>query len=246
MVVFSARRAIPTQRALPTPDDRPAAVAIPDLRRANPMEWARRLRAERAARRIEAAGVRALKGLDHLGSTWHVVDWPRTDQPDAAELGGRTSRYERAGFLAIGPGGVFGVTVVKHGRSRVLLAGDVVQINGRRPRYVAQARRDARLAATALSRAVGSRVPVTPVLAFVGSGLISVYGLPRGCLVTPHRELGRLLLAGGRRISAATAEKLSHIARRPGTWSDPLRRPGATNRWQENGRTATDWWATRR
>jgi hypothetical protein len=247
MTVFPARRLVPPQRALPTVDDWPPSTSLmPDLPRANPMEWARRLRAEREARRMEAAGARALKGLDHLGPAWHVVDLPRIDDPDGAGASGRTGGDECAGFLAIGPGGLYAITVAKHGRSRVLVAGDVVQINGRRPRYVAQARRDARLAARALSRAVGLTVPVTPVLAFVGSGLISMYGLPRDCLVAPHRELERLLLAGGRRISPATAEKLSEIASRPGTWFDPAQRAGADYRWYENGRTATDKRSTRR
>jgi hypothetical protein len=246
MTVFPAR-AVPTQRALPTVDAWPSSTTlVPDALRTSPMEWARRLRAEREARRIEAAGARALKGLDYLGPTWHVIDRPRTDEPDAVDRGGRAPADERAGFLAIGPGGLFAITVVKHGRSRVLVAGDVVQINGRRPTYVARARRDARLATKALSRAVRLTVPVTPVLAFVGSGLISVYGLPRDCLVAPHRELERLLLAGGRRISPATAEKLSEIARRPATWFDPSHRSGADYRWYENGRTATDKRATRR
>jgi hypothetical protein len=219
---------------------------MPDLARANPIGWARRLRAGREARRVEAAGAQALKGLTHLGPTWHVIDWPRMDEPAAAEPADPAAAEERAGFLAIGPGGLFGITVAKHGRSRVLVAGDVVQINGRRPRYVAQTRRDARLAAKALSRAIGLAVPVTPVLALVGSGLISVYGLPRDCLVAPHRELERLLLAAGRRISPATAEKISDIARRPATWFDPARRSGADYRWYENGRTATDKRAARR
>jgi hypothetical protein len=247
MTVFPARRAVPTQRALPTVDTWPSSTSLmPDALRANPVEWARRLRAEREARRVEAAGTRALKGLNNLGPTWHVVDWPRTDQADAFDRGAPAAGDERAGFLAIGPGGLFAITVAKHGRSRVLVAGDVVQINGRRPAYVAQARRDARLAAKALSRAVGLTVPVTPVLALVGSGLISMYGLPRDCLVTPHRELERLLLAGGRRISPATAEKLSEIASRPATWFDPAQRSAAAYRWYENGRTATDKRAPRR
>jgi hypothetical protein len=55
-------------------------------------------------------------------------------------------------------------------------------------------------------------VPVTPVLAFVGSGVISVHGLPKDCLVATHRELDRLLIAGGARISPATASKLSAVA----------------------------------
>lgn len=247
MTVFPPRRAVPPQRALPTADDWPPTTSLTsDVPRTNPMEWARRRRAEREARRIEVAGARALKGLDHLGPAWHVVDLPQTDDPDGAGRSGRNGGDERAGFLAIGPGGLYAITVAKHGRSRVLVAGDVVQINGRRPKYVAQARRDARLAAKALTRAVGLTVPVTPVLAFVGSGLISVYGLPRDCLVAPHRELERLLLAGGRRISPATADKLSEIASRPGTWFDPAQRAGADYRWYENGRTATDKRATRR
>jgi len=130
------------------------------------------------------------------------VDWPRTDiaqgyyNPDPSD--------ERAGFLAIGPGGVYAVTVADHGRARVLIAGDVVQINGRRPAFVTEARRDAKRASRAMSAAVGLTVPVTPVLAFVGSGVISVHGLPKDCLVATHRELDRLLIAGGARISPST------------------------------------------
>jgi hypothetical protein len=144
---------------------------------------------------------------------------------------------ERAGFLVIGPSGLFAVTIADHGRSRVMVAGDVVQINGKRPAYVAEARRDAKRAGRALSLAVGHTVPVTPVLTFVGSGDISVYGLPKDCLVATHRELDRLLVAGGNRISAATAEKLSSVARHPATWTGS---GAAGYRWYGEGRTATD------
>lgn len=247
MTVFPVRQAVPIPRALPPASELPPfAPALPEAPWASPVEWARRVRSERGARRIEAAGARALRGLDQLGPTWHVVDWPRLDEPEGAGRAGRNGVGERAGFLAIGPTGLYAINVVKHGRSRVLIAGDVVQINGRRPSYVAETRRDARLASKAMSRAVRLTVPVTPVLALVGSGLISVYGLPKDCLVAPHRDLERLLLAGGRRISPATAEKLSDIARWPGTWYEPSNRDGAAYRWYENGRTATDKRATRR
>ncbi|MDG4790832.1 hypothetical protein O7626_33825 [Micromonospora sp. WMMD1102] len=245
MTVFSARSAVPPARALP-----PAPVnPLPTLEavRPTPMDWARRRRAERDARRIEAAGARALSRLDHLGPSWHVVDWPRTELTEASmlELDYR-SRDERAGFLAIGPSGLFAVTVADHGRSRVLIAGDVVQINGRRPAYVTEARRDAKRAAKALSNAVGLPIPVTPVLTFVGSGVISVYGLPNECLVATHRELDRLLVAGGNRISAATAEKLSRVAQSPATWLNAPYRSAADYRWYEEGRTAADKHAGRR
>ncbi|MEO3815252.1 hypothetical protein [Plantactinospora sp. B24E8] len=245
MTVFSARSAVPAPRALPpSPTGAPPAL---EAVRPTPMDWARRRRAERVERRIEAAGARALSRLDHLGPSWHVVDWPRTEFTDASLLDlDYRSRDERAGFLAIGPGGLFAVTVADHGRSRVLIAGDVVQINGKRPAYVSEARRDAKRASKALSAAVGLTIPVTPVLTFVGSGDLSVYGLPKDCLVATHRELDRLLVAGGNRISAATAEKLSRVAQSPATWLNAPYRSAADYRWYEGGRTAADKPAGRR
>lgn len=256
MTVFPAPRAMPPRRALPPADD-PTRRSDPpptlEAIRPNPVEWARRRRAEREARRLEAAGNRALTRLDRLGPAWHIVDWPRTDTYPRQwnDLGG-SEHDERAGFLAIGPGGVFAVTVADHGRTRVLIAGDVVQINGRRPTYVADARRDAKKASRALSAAVGLTVPVAPVLAFVGSGVISLHGLPKDCLVTTHRELDRLLVAGGARISSTTAEKLSAVASHPSTWLNAPYRSAAEHqrvtdyRWYDDGRTATDKKVTRR
>ncbi|MEV4754055.1 hypothetical protein AB0J86_02925 [Micromonospora sp. NPDC049559] len=243
MTVFPARRAVPAPRALPSAGaDRRSPDSAGTLQplRPSPVEWARRRRAERDARRVEAAGARALHQLDHLGPSWHVIDWPRTDFPETQLLDLDRTRDERAGFLAIGPSGLFAVTVADHGRSRVLIAGDVVQINGKRPPYVSEARRDAKRASKAMSAAVGLNIPVTPILTFVGSGVISVYGLPKECLVATHRELDRLLVAGGSRISAATAEKLSRVAQSPSTWLNAPYRSPADYRWYEEGRTAAD------
>jgi len=154
-VTVFPRPALPAPvKAPPTIDRRVSSSTEIDTVRPSPVDWARRRRAERDARRLEAAGARALTRLDRLGPNWHIVDWPRTDaqgyyEPDLAD--------DRAGFLAIGPGGVYAVTVADHGRARVLIAGDVVQINGKRPQYVAEARREARRASKALSAAVGLR-----------------------------------------------------------------------------------------
>ena len=79
-------------------------------------------------------------------------------------------------------------------------------------------------------------MPVTPVLTFVGSGVISVYGLPKDCLVATHRELDRLLIAGGSRISPATAEKLSTVAQHPATWLERHVPPTGDYRWYDEGR----------
>jgi hypothetical protein len=210
------------------------------------MEWARRRRAEREARRVEAAGARALTQLDHLGPAWHVTELPRAELPEAQLLQLDRTADDRKSFLAIGPSGLFAVSIVDHGRARVMVAGDVVQINGRRPTYVADARKDARRATRVMSDAVGLNVPVTPVLTFVGSGVISVYGLPKECMVATHRELDRLLVAGGQRISPATAEKLFRVAQRPDIWLPPGSRSAADYRWYQDGRTAADKRAGRR
>ncbi|MEV6341998.1 hypothetical protein [Actinoplanes sp. NPDC051851] len=241
MTVFPARPALPTTTSRAALTSGPPALEGPRL---TPAEWARRRRADREARRVEAASARALTRLDRLGPNWHIIDWPRYDmtqsyyEPDPTD--------DRAGFLAIGPGGVYAVSVADHGRSRVLIAGDVVQINGKRPNYVAEARRDARRAAKALTAVVGLNVPVTPVLAFVGSGVISVHGLPKDCLVATDKELDRLLIAGGARLSPATASKLSAVAQNPSTWANAPYRPAGDYRWYSNGQTAADKRSTRR
>lgn len=187
--------------------------ALIEASRPTPLEWARRRREERESRRVAAANQRAAHRFAPLPD-WHVVDVPR---PLAW---GQTDRQlaDNASFLAIGPGGVFAVTVADHGRARVLLAGDVVQVNGRRPPYIAEARREAKRTAVALSKAVGSTVPVVPVLVLVGNGPVSYYGLPKDCLVSTYRELARVLSARGDRITPSTAAKLSAVARHPTTW----------------------------
>ena len=203
---------------------RPPSVLDPTGPPRSPLEWARKRLAGRGApgRRSSAASQRAEQRLTMLGPAWRAVHWPAQDlDPD------------QEAFLAIGPGGVYAVCVIDQGRQRVMLAGDVVQIKGRRPPYVARARRVARKASEALTAAVGSRVPVVPILTFVGSGTISAQGLPSNCLVVAHRELDRLLLAAGNKITPETARKLADVARHPATWADRYR-------WYPDGRTASD------
>src|SRR5258706_10334227 len=83
------------------------------------LEWARRRRLDREARRAELVRERAASRLSRLGAGWRLVD--------VAELG----LSVRHAFLAIGPGGVFLISIKEHGRTRVRLAGDIVQIDGR-------------------------------------------------------------------------------------------------------------------
>jgi hypothetical protein len=175
--------------------------------------WARGRLAGRTNRKLSAANQRAMHRLaQNLGPSWRVLETPYEDTS--------SDEHDHIGFLAVGPGGVFAVSVVDQGRQRVMIAGEVVQIQGRRPPHVAQARRFAKRAKSALSGAVGSAVPVIPILTFVGSGSMSTHGLPTGCLVVNHRELDHLLVSIGEKITPETARKLADIAQHPTTWPE--------------------------
>jgi hypothetical protein len=161
--------------------------------------WLDRRREAKARRRIESGRQRVVHRVEMLGPNWHIVDYHPED-PD---------------FLAIGPGGVFQVTVCDHGRARVEFAGEVVQVNGQRPPYVALARRDASRISKQMSEVAGIRIPVIPVVAFLGSGEIVYYGKPpEGCVVTSYRDIGRALNAHGNRLAPTTAQKLVVVANR--------------------------------
>src|SRR5205814_6452078 len=124
--------------------------------RPSPLEWMRSRRVVRENRRADAVHQRTADRMRSLGTDWRILDLQAA------------AGSERMNFLAVGPGGVFAVTVKDHGRSRVNFAGEVVQVDGRRPKYVQEARRNAKRAGEALSRTARLSVPVTPVLAFAG------------------------------------------------------------------------------
>ena len=161
--------------------------------------WLSKRREARQRRRVTAARQRVVHRVELLGPQWRIIDYHPED-PD---------------FLAVGPGGLFQVTVCDHGRSRVQLAGDVVQVDGRRPPYVTLARRDAARISLQMSQLAGRRIPVIPVVAFMGTGEIVYYGRPpEGCVVTSYRDIGRALDAHGNRIAPRTIDKLTVLAHR--------------------------------
>ena len=161
--------------------------------------WLRRTLQARVQRRILAGRRRVASRVEQLGPAWRIVDYHPED-PD---------------FLAIGPGGVFQVTVADVGRTKVQIAGDVVQIAGRRPPYVDLARRDAARISKQMSAMAGFRIPVIPVVAFLGTGQIVYWGKPpEGCVVTSYGDVGRALKAHGARLETRTVEKLVVLAKR--------------------------------
>jgi hypothetical protein len=205
----------------------PAVGAVDAIKPPSPLGWLRGRRVERELRRAELAHQRLVQRMETLGEQWRVLDLKEA-------TGG-----ERTSFLAVGPGGLYAVTVKDHGRAKVNFAGDIVQIDGRRPKYVQEARENAQVVSNALSRSAGVNIPVMPVLAFAGTGMITFYGLPKGCLVTSYQDLARVLNARGSRLAPDTVEKIFAVATHPSTWmNDPYVPLADRYRWYPDAQQA--------
>jgi len=182
-------------------------------------------REERASKRMQAQRARVVAQVELLGPQWRVLDLNPAD-PD---------------FIAIGPGGIFSVMVCDHGRAKVEVAGEVVQIEGRRPPYVQQARKEAHRISDTLSTAAGRRIPVIPMLAFMGTGQLVYYGRPpEGCVVSSYRDLRRALDAHGNRLGQNTIDKLCALADHPDTWINHPIEAAPQYQWYPEGTTAAD------
>jgi hypothetical protein len=212
--------------AAPAPDGGIPGPFLPPMRRGgSPLEWVRGRRDERAQRRTEAKVQRVTQRVATLGAQWRVLDLDPGD-PD---------------FIAIGPGGIFQVSVFDAGRAKVLLAGDVVQIDGKRPPYVAVARQEAARIADGFSRLAGRRIPVIPVVAIVGTGEIVYYGQPpNGCVVTSYRDIPQALNAHGSRLKPNTIEKLWRLADQLYSWMNPDLPDQPAYRWYPDGEGRPD------
>ncbi|GAA1786319.1 hypothetical protein GCM10009682_05510 [Luedemannella flava] len=190
-----------------------------------PLGWMREKREERANRRLMTQRARVVAQVELLGPQWRVLDLNPAD-PD---------------FIAIGPGGIFSVTVCDHGRSKVELAGEVVQIEGRRPPYVQMARKEAQRISDTLSAAAGRRIPVIPMLAFMGTGQLVYWGKPpEGCVVSSYRDLRRALDAHGNRLGQPTIDKLCALADHPDTWTNHSNEDAPNYQWYPEGTSAAD------
>jgi hypothetical protein len=178
----------------------------------SPQDSTRGRRATREQRQAESVRRGLIERIAVLNDTWRVVDLSDVTP-------------SQRGFLVIGRGGVFALTLRDHGRSRITFAGDNVQIDGKRPLYVEEARLDAEAASERLSNAAGVRIPVVPLLVLSGSGKVSFHGLPRRCVVTSHQGLPSVLNAHGQRLSPTTVNKVFALARHPRTWLDESSTP---------------------
>jgi hypothetical protein len=127
--------------------------------------------------------------------------------------------------LAIGPPGVVTINTRHHPDGRLVLDGDALVVNGYPTDAVAKARREARVARSALAAALreagrhdlAERMPVRPVIAVVG-GLLHAVRWPPDVTVVTSTTLVHTLSALPTRLDGRAVAAIYDVARRSTTW----------------------------
>lgn len=155
--------------------------------------------------------------LKNLGDTWRVL---RAVAPaDGLETGRAASASQPdADCVAIGPAGVFMITTKNHSNQRVWVGDDALLVNGRRTNHIRDARSGASDAARLLSTGVGESVDVTPVIAIVDPGSLTIKSGVDGVIVISASQLGRILSRRRPVLEASDVDATVAAAERTGAW----------------------------
>lgn len=169
---------------------------------------AERLRAERIARLRDEAGFWWFVKKSLVGTTREERNWA-VGAHGEREVGGQLAvlgpawailhsievgqRGADIDHLVIGPPGAFTINTKTHMGGNIFVAGDTFMVNGGRYPYIEKSRFEAKRAADLLSRAVGFRVPVTPLIVPLGFRRLVVKDAPRGVFVIAAGDITRWL-----------------------------------------------------
>jgi hypothetical protein len=138
--------------------------------------------------------------LTQLPAGWHVVP---ADGVQPVE------------HLVIGPAGVFAVAVLHHVDAAVHVEGELIAVNGRHQRGLAELRRATSRLAKSLSAAAGEAVTVRPVLAVSGAQRgYAVKRQPREVTVVNRQTITAFLHAQPAVLDAAAVDRLVTAAGR--------------------------------
>jgi hypothetical protein len=131
------------------------------------------------------------------------------------------TRHDEAevGHLVIGPPGVFTINTLYHPKARIRIGGQVVWVDNSLHEYLRNARAEAESAARTLAAVLGTPVPVTPVLAFVGAAAIDTHDGHPDVLVVAGEELDRELRDCRGALSLPERDRIVAAAHRAGLWT---------------------------
>lgn len=186
--------------APPDHSHRDLAMEMPGSR---PQQQADHLRAERMETLRQRSGFWWFLKKHFVGTTWAERNWQVGAEGEKAvgnllrmldpawavlhsiEVGHRGADIDH---LVIGPPGAFTINTKTHPGGSIFVAGNTFMVNGYRHPYIESSRFEAKRAANLLSRAVGFRVPVTPLIVPVGFRRLVVREAPKGVFViaAPH------------------------------------------------------------
>ncbi|HEY0249842.1 MAG TPA: nuclease-related domain-containing protein [Gryllotalpicola sp.] len=125
--------------------------------------------------------------------------------------------------LAIGPGGVFAITVLHDENSAVWASSDSITVNGAERGYILASRDAATDAAVTLTRATGFNVPVYGLLVFIAPYSLTADGEFDDVGITTDRALHKWLTGVESALDEDKAVTVAEVAIESSTW-----RAGAT------------------
>ncbi|MGL4339081.1 MAG: NERD domain-containing protein [Rhodoglobus sp.] len=125
-------------------------------------------------------------------------------------LGDDESHIER---IVVGPAGVFTVISKNHARQRVWVSGDVFLVNGHRTHHIGDALYEASRLTRLLSAGVDAPIDVTPVIAVVDPGSLTIKSESARVVVVTENHLARMIMRRPRVLSVSEADAIVARAR---------------------------------
>lgn len=143
-----------------------------------------------------------------LGPGWHVRHGLRP-----------SFRAPVLDHVVAGPGGLFAVVALRHDDETVWVRGENLLVSGRWAPQLTDVRRGAQAMSTVLSDLLGRPLPVTPVVALVGSpARCAIPRRPLGAHVAVSGSLAAWLHTRPAALSAADVDAIDRYVRDPITW----------------------------
>ncbi|MET0886090.1 MAG: nuclease-related domain-containing protein, partial [Mycetocola sp.] len=147
--------------------------------------------------------------LDRLGDGWLVVH--------AIPVGSAGSDIDH---LVVGPGGVFTINAKFHEGASVWVGSRRLLVNGQKTDHLRNAAFEARRVAGILTSAAGAPVGVTPIVAVVAEGRITVKERPADVVVLSSGRLARWLQNRSAVLTSDEVARLQRLVAIPETWGD--------------------------
>jgi hypothetical protein len=149
----------------------------------------------------------SLRALSTRGESWRVLH--------SVPVGSGASDIDH---VVIGPAGVFTLNTKNHPGKKIWVGEHVLLVDGHKTAYLRNSRHEAQRASILLATALGSPVPVKPLVVVVGAAAITVKQQPVDVAVVPAARIERYLRKQKPVYSVDEVRELTRAALKPRTW----------------------------